>query len=131
MRSAQTVGFSIDTRDRSRLEHLTEVFGSGNRSEFLRKAMSVMERMEAADTLVRIQAYGQRQGERQGVDPKDIPALVEAALTSPDQRAVAEAKLICASSFSSRPARRSSESGGGELSDVERFVRGTPTSASA
>ena len=131
MRNAESVGFSIGSRDRSRLEHLTEVYGAGNRSEFLRKAMSVMERMEAAESLVSLQAYGQRQAERLGVDARDIPALVEAALADPDPAAVAAAKLIVASHFSQRtpgPHRQGDDQG---LSPVELFVRSAPTPATS
>ena len=131
MRNAESVGFSIGTRDRSRLEHLTEVYGAGNRSEFLRKAMSVMERMEAAEALVDLQAYGQRQAERLGVDARDIPALVEAALANPDPAAVAAAKLIVASHFSGRVPGPQSGDGERVLSPVELVVRSAPTPAAS
>jgi ribosomal protein L16/L10AE len=40
---AKTVGFAISERDRELLDRLTDHFGNGNRSEFLRLAMKRME----------------------------------------------------------------------------------------
>jgi hypothetical protein len=96
MRKASTVGFAIDETDRQRLEHLSRVFGGGNRSAFLRKAMDVMERYELAQRLVELQAYGEERLVGTGPATADIPALVARALADPDPTAVAEAKLIVA-----------------------------------
>jgi ribosomal protein L16/L10AE len=40
---AKTVGFAISEKDRELLDRLTDHFGNGNRSEFLRLAMKRME----------------------------------------------------------------------------------------
>ena len=40
---AKTVGFAISDSDRDLLERLTDHYGNGNRSEFLRLAMKRME----------------------------------------------------------------------------------------
>jgi hypothetical protein len=96
MRKATTVGFAIDETDRQRLDHLSKVFGGGNRSAFLRKAMDVMERYELAQRLVELQAYGEERLAGAGRTTADIPALVAKALADPDPNAVAEAKLIVA-----------------------------------
>ena len=96
MRKASTVGFAIDDTDRERLEHLSKVFGGGNRSAFLRKAMDVMERYELAQRLVELQAYGEERLAAAGRVASDIPELVARALADPDPNAVAEAKLIVA-----------------------------------
>lgn len=40
---AKTVGFAISEGDRELLERLTDHYGQGNRSEFLRLAMKRME----------------------------------------------------------------------------------------
>ena len=96
MRKATTIGFAIDETDRGRLDHLSNVFGGGNRSAFLRKAMDVMERYELAQRLVELQAYGEERLAASGQTTADIPALVAKALEDPDPNAVAEAKLIVA-----------------------------------
>jgi hypothetical protein len=96
MRKATTVGFAIDETDRQRLDHLSKVFGGGNRSAFLRKAMDVMERYELAQRLVELQAYGEERLASAGRTTADIPGLVAKALADPDPNAVAEAKLIVA-----------------------------------
>src|SRR5205807_9588132 len=94
--AATTVGFAIEERDRARLQHLTDRFGGGNRSAFLRRALDVMERYERAQRLVELQAYGEERLAAGGVDPDDVPELVERALADPDPAAVAQAKLILA-----------------------------------
>lgn len=98
MRKASTVGFAIDETDRQRLDHLSKVFGGGNRSAFLRKAMDVMERYELAQRLVELQAYGEERLASAGRVTSDIPGLVARALADPDPNAVAvaEAKLTVA-----------------------------------
>jgi hypothetical protein len=96
MRKASTVGFAIDETDRERLDHLTKVFGGGNRSAFLRRAMDVMERYELAQRLVELQAYGEERLASSSRTAADIPELVAKALADPDPNAVAEAKLIVA-----------------------------------
>jgi hypothetical protein len=96
MRKSSTIGFAVDDADRARLDRLTGVFGAGNRSAFLRKAMDVMERYEQAQQLVQLQAYGEERLAAGGRTTADIPALVEAALTDPDPDAIAQAKLIVA-----------------------------------
>lgn len=40
---AKTIGFAISDKDRELLDRLTDHFGNGNRSEFLRLAMKRME----------------------------------------------------------------------------------------
>lgn len=46
---AKTVGFAIADQDRELLERLTEHYGNGNRSEFLRLAMKRMEHDRIAE----------------------------------------------------------------------------------
>ncbi|MEW6476167.1 MAG: hypothetical protein AB1679_28240 [Actinomycetota bacterium] len=96
MRRSSTVGFAIDEADRERLDRLAAVFGAGNRSAFLRKAMDVMERYERAQQLTQLQAYGEERLVAAGWKRLDVPSLVEAALADPDPEAVAQAKLIVA-----------------------------------
>lgn len=127
VRTAATVGFSIEAGDRERLQHLADVFGGGNRSEFLRKAMSLMERVEAAEQLGKLQAYGQSRANRRGLSPQDIPRLVEEALANPDPRAVAEAKLICAALRAEEAHAEPPLDATRELSDAEVWLRETVT----
>lgn len=83
MREAVTVGFSIrGQRDQERLSRLTAVFGNGNRSEFLRRALDVMERKELADRLLSLQARGQAAAHLRGVARGDSAVLVERRLAS-------------------------------------------------
>lgn len=96
MRTSRTIGFAVDDSDRPRLDHLTTVFGGGNRSEFLRQAMDVMDRYEAALKLVQVQAYGSTRLALVRMEVTDIPELVERALADPNPDAVAQAKLILA-----------------------------------
>jgi len=96
MRNAVTLGFSVDTSDRPRLDHLTEAFGGGNRSAFLRVAMDLMERYERSQHLMRLQAYGASRLTAAGKRVEDIPDIVAEALANPSPEAVAQAKLIVA-----------------------------------
>lgn len=97
MRKATTLGFAVDEADRARLDRLAGVFGGGNRSAFLRRAMAVMERLETANQLVEVQAYGEGRIAAAGRSTADVPAIVDRALADPDPDAVAQAKLIVAS----------------------------------
>lgn len=99
-----TIGFSVEERDRSRLDHLAEVFGGGNRSAFLRAAFDVMERLELAQQLGRTQAYGAERLAEGGYTTDDIPEIVERALASRDPAAVAQARLVVADITRSWPA---------------------------
>lgn len=79
---ARTVGFSIRDEDAPRLQRLTEEFGSGSRSDFLRQAMDVMERYARFQALARLQAYGEERAHDLGVDTGDMPAIVHAVLAA-------------------------------------------------
>lgn len=46
---AKTVGFAIADEDRELLDRLVAKYGEGNRSEFLRKAMQMMAKMDFAE----------------------------------------------------------------------------------
>jgi predicted DNA-binding protein len=119
MRNNSTVGFSLAEHDLERIKRLAERFGK-NRSAWLRHAMDLSEREEALDSLLRLQAYGQRQAESLGVRYEDIPDLVQEALANPDPVALAQAKLICAAMDAPYI---SDEDSDGELSEAERLVR--------
>ncbi len=83
MREAVTIGFSIrGQRDQERLSRLTAVFGNGNRSEFLRRALDIMERKELADRLLSLQVRGQAAAKARGIASGDSAALVEKYLAS-------------------------------------------------
>jgi hypothetical protein len=96
MRKAHTIGFAVEETDKARLDHLSEVFGGGNRSAFLRKAMDVMERYELTQRLVELQAYGEERLATARKTSAEIPELVAKALADPHPDAIAQAKLILA-----------------------------------
>jgi len=75
-----TVGFSIPKTEQSRLDHLVEVFGGGNRSAFLRIAMDRMEVADRAQRLRSIQAYGAKRSSDLGVSPDEISDRVKRVL---------------------------------------------------
>lgn len=83
----------------------------------------MMERIEAVEALVEIQAYGQAQAEQLGLSDAGVLTLVEAALANPDPQAAAVARLICSGRKIVHPAARSS-SNARELSEAELLVRG-------
>ena len=96
VRTATTMGFSVEERDKARLEHLTDTFGGGNRSAFLRVALDVMERLELVQRIGRLQAYGAARLAESGFTVDDIPDIVNKALDSRDPAAVAQARLVVA-----------------------------------
>jgi hypothetical protein len=75
-----TVGFSIPEAERSRLEHLVQVFGGGNRSAFLRLAMDRMESADRAQRLRSIQAYGAKRSEELGIPVGEVSERVKRVL---------------------------------------------------
>ena len=56
--TTRTIGFAVAEEDAPRLERLTQKFGHGNRSAFLREAMRQMEVVDRAGRLAALQAYG-------------------------------------------------------------------------
>ncbi len=96
MRTATTIGFSVEERDRARLDHLADTFGGGNRSAFLRAAMDVMEHLELVQRIGRLQAYGAERLVESGFTVDDIPDVVDKALDSHDATAIAQARLVVA-----------------------------------
>lgn len=77
-----TVGFSIRKEDETRLQHLVDHFGEGNRSAFLRAAMKHMEVLERAERLDRLSDYGAERLAAKGLSIEDIPALVKRVLST-------------------------------------------------
>ena len=75
--SAQTLGFAVQPEDRPVLDELVAYFGDGNRSAYLRATLKVMKSIMIADQLREAQAYGQQQTAEAGIDPADVPALVQ------------------------------------------------------
>lgn len=79
-RRTRTVGFSIRESEQARLDHLVEVFGDGNRSEFLRVAMDRMEAAERAQRLRSIQEFGSEHSSELGIAPEEITERVKRVL---------------------------------------------------
>lgn len=78
--TTKTVGFAIEERDRTRLERLVRKYGGGNRSAFLRSAMSYMESADRAERLRRLQSYGAQRSAEKNVGLTDVQTLVHRVL---------------------------------------------------
>ncbi len=70
--SASTVGFSLTDDYRPRLERLVQRMTPGNRSEFLRRAIEVMERYGRAQDLAALQEYGELLSRAKGTSVDDV-----------------------------------------------------------
>lgn len=80
--ATKTVGFAVEEGDRARLERLVKKYGGGNRSAFLRVALSYMETVDRAERLRRLQAYGAERSARRGLALSDVQAVVRKVLSS-------------------------------------------------
>jgi Arc/MetJ-type ribon-helix-helix transcriptional regulator len=78
--STKTVGFAIADEDVERLERLTQKFGHGNRSAFLREAMKQMEVIDRAERLAELQAYGAERSAAAGLQPDEALQVVRRVL---------------------------------------------------
>jgi Arc/MetJ-type ribon-helix-helix transcriptional regulator len=78
--ATKTVGFAIAEEDEARLERLTERFGRGNRSAFLREAMRQMEVIDRAERLADLQAYGAERSAAEGLSADDALEVVRRVL---------------------------------------------------
>jgi Arc/MetJ-type ribon-helix-helix transcriptional regulator len=78
--SSRTIGFAVAEEDLERLGRLTEKFGKGNRSAFLREAMRQMETVERAERLAGLQAYGAERSAAAGLSPEDALDVVRRVL---------------------------------------------------
>lgn len=76
----RTVGFAIAEEDEGRLQRLTERFGGGNRSAFLRAAMRQMEVVDRAGRLAAVQAYGAERSAAAELSPDDALEVVHRVL---------------------------------------------------
>ena len=78
--ATKTIGFVIAEEDEERLERLTQRFGHGNRSAFLREAMHQMEVVERASRLAELQAYGVERSVAAGLSHEDTAEVVRRAI---------------------------------------------------
>ena len=78
--STKTIGFAVADEDMPRLDRLTARFGHGNRSAFLREAMTQMEVIERAERLTELQAYGAERSAAAGLSADDAAAVVRRVL---------------------------------------------------
>ena len=76
----KTIGFAVADEDAARLERLTQKFGDGNRSAFLREAMRQMEVVDRAQRLAELQAYGVERSAAAGLSPEDALEVVRRVL---------------------------------------------------
>lgn len=76
--AAETVEFTVRAADRAELNRLVDVFGGGDRSEFLREAMRFMaarertERLQRAQTRIHAQVGGPRTSEQVTADVRRV-----------------------------------------------------------
>lgn len=78
--ATRTVGFAVAAEDEARLQRLTERFGGGNRSAFLREAMRQMEVVDRSGRLASLQAYGAERSAAAGLNPDEALAVVRRVL---------------------------------------------------
>jgi hypothetical protein len=78
--TTKTVGFAIAEEDEARLERLTQKFGHGNRSAFLREAMVQMEVIDRAERLADLQAYGAERSAAAGMSADEALEVVRRIL---------------------------------------------------
>lgn len=78
--TTRTVGFAIAAEDEERLRRLTERFGGGNRSAFLREAMRQMEVVDRAGRLAALQAYGAQRSAAADLSPDEAVEVVRRVL---------------------------------------------------
>jgi len=78
--SSKTIGFAVADEDQPRLQRLTEKFGHGNRSAFLREAMRQMEVVDRAQRLAALQAYGVERSTESGLSHDDAVKVVRRVL---------------------------------------------------
>jgi len=74
---AKTVGFAIADEDRELLDRLVAKYGDGNRSEFLRKAMQMMAKMEFAERFNGILEDIQQELGGKQYSSEEVLALIE------------------------------------------------------
>lgn len=76
--AAETIGFAVQPEDKPELERLVNIYGHGNRSEFLREAMRVMAARDRAERLQGLQqrmhaaAGGPRSSEQVTADVRRV-----------------------------------------------------------
>lgn len=78
--ATRTIGFAVAEEDAARLERLTQRFGHGNRSAFLREAMFQMEVVDRAQRLGALQSYGAERSAASGLSPEDALEVVRRVL---------------------------------------------------
>lgn len=83
--ATETVGFAIDEADRPRLDRLVKRYGGGNRSAFLRAALSYMEAAERAERLQSLQGYGTQRSAERSLSVSDVDAVVYRVMRKHDE----------------------------------------------
>ncbi len=80
--ATKTIGFAVADEDEARLERLTQKFGHGNRSAFLREAMRQMEVVDRAQRLAALQSYGAERSTAAGLGRDEAVKVVRRVLKS-------------------------------------------------
>jgi len=78
--AAKTVGFAIADEDREQLNALVDHYGNGNRSKFLRVAMSRLHHDMLAERMQNLQARARTELAGRVVTRDEVSALVKQAV---------------------------------------------------
>lgn len=78
--TTRTIGFAVAAEDEARLQRLTNRFGGGNRSAFLREAMRQMEVVDRAERLAQLQSYGVERASAAGLSDDAAVEVVRRVL---------------------------------------------------
>lgn len=78
--ATKSVGFAVEDTDRARLDRLVKKYAGGNRSAFLRVAMSFMESADRAERLRALQRYGAERSAARDVSLDDVRDVVHRVL---------------------------------------------------
>lgn len=74
---AKTVGFAIADEDRELLDKMVAKYGDGNRSEFLRRALKMMAKLEFAERFNSIKAEIAEHNGGKDYSTEDVLELIE------------------------------------------------------
>jgi len=80
--SSSTGGFAVADDDQGRMDRLVEHFGGGNRAEYLRATLPVMESLARAERLRELQARNAERAAAAGQDYESLLAEIREAYKS-------------------------------------------------
>lgn len=94
--AAETIGFAVQPEDKPELQRLVDIYGNGNRSEFLREAMRTMAARERAERLDQLgQSFAESETAHWGrLLTEDEGTALTRLLLKGEGRGVADPKAI-------------------------------------